>query len=176
MNNRHNAGFDHHDQAPIATDQHRLLVVAPSWSHHANAQADVEPTWEAWPEILGTPPAGALDTGYVSAANLTAVEPRGLAPSIAGGRAPQHQHWSASGAPPLAPPPEASPLVTMADTRPTDIGHALERLRTCTVAPGIGLITEVLGFRPFSRRGLTAAAGAWCLVGWAFNLKRRHGL
>jgi hypothetical protein len=36
----------------------------------------------------------------------------------------------------------------------TEIGQATYRLRKCTVEPVIGLITEVLGFRQFSLRGL----------------------
>ncbi|MEK7442711.1 MAG: transposase, partial [Chloroflexota bacterium] len=47
-------------------------------------------------------------------------------------------------------------------------------LRKCTVEPVIGIIKEVLGFRQFSLRGLAAAAGEWCLVCLAFNLKRLH--
>ena len=42
--------------------------------------------------------------------------------------------------------------------------------------PVIGIIKEVLGFRQFSLRGLTAAADEWCLVCLAFNLKRLHTL
>jgi hypothetical protein len=38
------------------------------------------------------------------------------------------------------------------------------------------IIKEVLGFRQFSLRGLLAAAGEWCLVCLAFNLKRMHTL
>jgi transposase len=177
MKNRHNDGFDQHDKAQIATDQHSVLVVAPSLSNHAHDQAEVEPTVDAWPDILGTPPAGALDTGYFSAANSTALAQRGIAPSIALGREPHHNHWSAYGAQPLAPPPEeASPLVKMADKRPTEIGQAIYRLRKCTVEPVIGIIKAVRGFRQVSRRGLTAAAGEWCLVCLAVNLKRLPGL
>ena len=40
----------------------------------------------------------------------------------------------------------------------------------------IGIIKEVLGFRQFSLRGLSAAAGEWNLVCLAFNLKRLHTL
>ena len=177
MKNSNNDGFDQHDNAQIATDQNSLLVVAHSLSNHANDQAEVEPTLEALPDVLGTPPAGALDTGYFSAANITALEQRGIEPYIAVGREPHHQHWSASCAQPLAPPPEeASPLVKMAYKLRTEIGQAIYRLRKCTVEPVIGIIKEVLGFRQFSRRGLTAAAGEWCLVCLAFNLKRLHVL
>ena len=107
------------------------------------------------------------------AATITAMEQRGIEPYIAVGREPHHQHCSAYGAQPLAPPPEeTSPLVKMAYKLRTEIGQALYRLRTCTVEPVIGSIKEVLGFRQFSLRGLTAAAGDWCLVCLAFNLKR----
>ena len=58
----------------------------------------------------------------------------------------------------------------------TEIGQAIYRLRKLTVEPVIGIIKEVLGFRQFSLRGLSAAAGEWSLVCLAFNLKRLHTL
>ena len=64
----------------------------------------------------------------------------------------------------------------MAYTLQTAMGRAIYRLRKMTVEPVIGLIKEVLGFRQFSLRGLGAAAGEWCLVCLAFNLKRLHVL
>lgn len=173
MKHRHHDGFDQHDKAHIATDHHRGLGLAHAWSNQANEQAAVAPPWAAVPAILGPPPAGARETGDCSAAHMTAWEQRGIAPSSAVGRPPPHTPWAAAGAPPLAPPPEeASPLVKMADTRHPAIGHAMERVRQGTVAPVIGIIKAVLGCRPVSRRGLTAAAGEGCLVGVAFNLTR----
>jgi hypothetical protein len=62
----------------------------------------------------------------------------------------------------------------MAYKLPTKIGQAIYRLRKCTVEPVIGIIKEVMGFRQFSLRGL--AAGEWCLMCLAFNLKRLHVL
>jgi transposase len=177
MKNSTHDGFDQHYNAQVATDQDRLLMVAHALANHANDQAEVAPTLDTLPEALGTPPAGALDTGYVSAANIAALELRGMEPSIAVGRQPHHPHWSAYGAPPPAPPPDdANPLVKMADKLRTEIGQAIYRLRTCTVEPVIGIIKAVLGFRQFSLRGLAAAAGEWCLVCLAFNLKRLHVL
>ena len=58
----------------------------------------------------------------------------------------------------------------------TEIGGAIYRLRKCTVEPVLGIIKDILGFRQFSLRGLQAAAGEWCLVCTAFNLKRLHTL
>ena len=58
----------------------------------------------------------------------------------------------------------------------TEIGRVIYRLRKCTVDPVFEIIKEVLGFRQFSLRGLTGAAGEWCLVCLAINLKRMHTL
>ena len=77
---------------------------------------------------------------------------------------------------PAPPPDDASPTVKMAHQLQTEIGKAIYRLRKCTVEPVIGIIKEILGFRQFSLRGLSAAAGEWGLVCLAFNLKRLHTL
>ena len=58
----------------------------------------------------------------------------------------------------------------------TEIGKAIYRLRKCTVEPVIGIVKDILGFRQFSLRGISAAAGEWGLVCLAFNLKRLHTL
>ena len=55
-----------------------------------------------------------------------------------------------------------------------ELGKAIYGARKCTIEPMIGIIKEVLGFRQFSLRGIHAAAGEWCLVCLAFNLKRFH--
>ena len=54
----------------------------------------------------------------------------------------------------------------------TESGGALYRLRKWTVEPVLGIIKDLLDFRPCSLRGLWAAAGAWGLVCRACNLKR----
>jgi len=76
----------------------------------------------------------------------------------------------------MPPPADASPKVQMAYKLQTEIGRAISRLRKCTGEPVLGLIKDLLGFRPCSLRGLQAAAGEWCLVCTAFNLKRLHAL
>jgi hypothetical protein len=115
-----------HLTMPTSRRTNTVCWVAHALSNPANDQAAVEPTLEALPDVVGTPPAGALAPGSFSAATMTAWEQRGFDPSIAGGREPHHQHGSASGAPPLAPPPEeASPLIQMADKLRTAIGQAM---------------------------------------------------
>jgi hypothetical protein len=170
-------GFDQHYNVQAAVDQESLLIVASALSNPPNDQREAEPTLAALSPRVGTPPAAALDNGYFSPATFQACERRGSDPYIAIGREPHHQSWQTwfdQG--PEPPPADASPKVKMAYKLQTEIGQAIYRLRKCTVEPVIGIIKEVLGFRPFSLRGLVAAAGEWGLVCLAFNLKRWHVL
>jgi len=177
MKNSRDDGFDQHYNAQAAVDQESLLIVATALSNHPNDKQEAEPTLEALPPQLGQPPAGALDNGYWSEANLEAFEARGIEPYIATGRQAHHRSWQTFFAEaPLPPPEDASPVVKMAYKLQTEVGKAIYRLRKCTVEPVIGIIKEVLGFRQFSLRGLATAAGEWCLVCLAFNLKRLHVL
>lgn len=173
MKNSNNAGFDQHYNAEAGVDQGSLLIVAAVLSEHANDKREVEPILDAIPSKLGKPAAAAFDNGFFSADNVAACEKRGITPYIATGREPHHVSWSSFfeelGDPPDA---NATPKEKMAYQLRTEIGQAIYRLRKCTVEPVIGIIKEVLGFRQFSLRGLASAAGEWCLVCLAYNLKR----
>ena len=177
MKNSTNDGFDQHYNVQVAVDQESMLIVAPSLSNHPNDKKEAEPTLEAISPEIGKPTAAALDNGYFSEANVAVFERRGIDPYIATGREPHHKSWRSffNELPePLA--EDASPKTKMAYKLQTEIGQAIYRLRKCTVEPVIGIIKEILGFRQFSLRGLNAAAGEWCLVCLAFNLKRMHTL
>jgi len=177
MKNSTNKGFDQHYNAQVAVDQDCLLIVGHALSNHANDQAEVAPTVASIPPAVGTPKAAALDHGYFSAANIETLEAAGIDPYIATGREPHHQSWAAYfAAAPTPPADDATPTEKMAYKLKTAVGQAIYRLRKCTVEPVIGIIKEVLGFRQFSLRGEMAAAGEWCLVCLAFNLKRLHTL
>jgi hypothetical protein len=177
MKNSTNQGFDQHYNAQVAVDQDSLLIVGESLSNHPNDQAEAEPTLDSIPPEMGTPDAAALDAGYFSAANITLFERRNIAPYIATGRDPHHPSWRERFADPSPSlPDDASPQVKMAYKLKTAIGKAIYSARKYTVEPVIGIIKEVLGFRQFSLRGAPAAAGEWCLVCLAFNLKRLHTL
>lgn len=177
MKNSTNKGVDQHYNPQVAVDQESFLIVANTLSNHPNDQAEAIPTVDAIPAEVGKPQAAALDNGFFSATNIDELEARGIDPYIATGREPHHHSWRAFFAEEPAPPPaDASPRVKMAYKLQTEIGRRIYRLRKCTVEPVIGIIKEVLGFRQFSLRGLAAAAGEWCLVCLAFNLKRLHVL
>lgn len=177
MKNSTDGGFDQHYNAQAAVEQDSFLIVAQGLSNHPNDKQEAVPTLDALAPELGQPDAVALDNGFFSESNVTDIEARGIEPYIATGREPHHQSWRALVAEAPAPPPdEASPKIKMAYKLQTEIGQAIYRLRKCTVEPVIGIIKEILGFRQFSLRGLPAAAGEWCLVCLAFNLKRLHSL
>jgi transposase len=177
MKNSTNKGVDQHYNTQVAVDQASLLIVANTLSNHPNDKGEAIPTVDAIPAEVGKPKAGALDNGYFSANTIAQMEARDIDPYIATGREPHHHSWRAYFAEQPAPPPsDASPIEKMAYKLQTDIGQAIYRLRKATVEPVIGIIKEVLGFRQFSLRGLAAAAGEWCLVCLAFNLKRLHVL
>src|SRR5438128_11646808 len=177
MKNPTDAGFEQDYNAQVAVDQGSLLIVGYALSNHPNDSQEAEPILQAIPSAIGTPEAAALDAGYFGPATLTACARRGIEPYIATGRDPHHPSWHQRfSSLPDSPPEDASALVKMAYKLKTTLGKAIYGARKCTVEPVIGIIKEVLGFRQFSLRGTQAAAGEWCLVCLAFNLKRFHTL
>jgi transposase len=177
MKNSTDDGFDQHYNVQAAVTQATMLIVATSLSNHPNDKQEVEPTVDALSPKLGRLEAAALDNGFFSEANIQALEQRGIEPYIATGREVHHKDVnSLLRQLPEPPPADASLREKMAYKLRTEIGQAIYRLRKCTVEPVIGIIKEILGFRQFSLRGLAAAAGEWCLVCLAFNLKRMHVL
>jgi transposase/sRNA-binding protein len=177
MKNSTDQGFDQHYNVQVAVTQEKLLIVGESLSNHPNDQAEAATTVDSIPMGLGKPNAAALDNGYFSPTNVEAFESRGIEPYIATGGDSHNQSWQERFATePTAPPEDASPKVQMAYKLKTELGKAIYSARKSTVEPVIGIIKEVLGFRQFSLRGELAAAGEWCLVCLAFNLKRLHSL
>jgi hypothetical protein len=154
-----------------------LFIVGNTLSNHPVDTYEAIPTIDAIPPKIGQPKAAALDNSYFAPKNIQEFEARAIDPFIATGREPHHKSWRERFAQTPEPPPDdASPIVKMAYKLQTEIGKAIYGLRKSTVEPVIGIIKEVLGFRQFSLRGLGAAAGEWCLVCLAWNLKRLHRL
>jgi len=175
MKNSTNAGFDQHYNVQAAVEQSSMLIVATSLSNHPNDKQEAEPTLDALSSKLGKPEAAALDNGYFSETNIRLFEQRKIEAYIATGREAHHMDLhTLLGKIPSAPSADASPKEKMAYKLATEIGHAIYRLRKCTVEPVIGIIKEIMGFRQFSLRGLKSVIGEWCLVCLAFNLKRMH--
>lgn len=177
MKNSRDNGFDQHYNAQAAVDQESLLLVGHSLSNHANDTAEVEPTLASIPEPLGPIAAAALDTGFFSEGNLAALAARGIDAYVATGRTPHHCSWQAYFEEAGDPPSEGASLrEQMAYKLRTALGKAIYRRRKCSIEPVFGQIKETMGFRQFSLRGIAAAAGEWCLVCLAYNLRRLHRL
>lgn len=177
MKNSGNQGFDQHYNAQIAVDQRALLIVSNTVSNHPNDQLDALPTIDAIHSQVGKPKRAALDAGYFSLTNIEGLQERQIDPYIATGRQSHRSFWQQVMAQTPDPPAADAPLrLKMAYKLQTEEGKAFYCLRKCTVEPVIGIIKETMGFRQFSLRGLTKAAGEWSLVCLAFNLRRLHVL
>ena len=175
MKNSNNKGFDQHYNVQVAVEQECRLIVGNTLSNHASDREEAIPTVDAIPAQIGKPKAAALDNGYWSPTNVEELQGRGIESFIATGRDSHNQSWRERFAQQPEPPAEdASLIVKMAYKLRTVIGKRIYGLRKSTVEPVIGIIKETLGFRQFSLRGLLAAAGEWCLVCLAYNLKRLH--
>ena len=175
MKNSNNKGFDQHYNVQVAVEQECRLIVGNTLSNHASDREEAIPTVDAIPAPIGRPEAAALDNGYWSPTNVEELQERGVEPFIATGRDSHNQSWRERFAQqPESPAEDASLIVKMAYKLRTVIGKRIYGLRKSTVEPVIGIIKETLGFRQFSLRGLLAAAGEWCLVCLAYNLKRLH--
>ena len=170
-------GFEQCYNGQVAVEHKSRLIVGESLSNHTVDQKEALPTLEAIPAEIGKPDSVCLDAGFFSQDNVVGILAKGIEPYIATGRDPHHQTVQSLLAEVPAPPAEdASPKVKMAYKLKTDLGHAIYKLRKSTVEPVIGIIKEVMGFRQFSLRGLSKAAGEWSLVCLAYNLKRMHVL
>lgn len=177
MKNSTDKGFDQHYNVQVAVDYASRLIVGHTLSNHPTDRGEALPTVAAIPDALGAPEVAVFDAGYWSPNTVAELEQRGITAYIATGRDRHQQSWEARFAQAPEPPPvDARAIVKMAYTLRTAIGKRLYALRKSTVEPVIGIIKEVLGFRQFSLRGLTLAAGEWGLVCLAYNLKRLHTL
>ena len=116
------------------------------------------------------------DTGYFSAANVTACDAKDIVPMLAAKRESHHipvlERFCAD-----APAPETEdPVAKMAHRLGTKKGRALYGLRKQTVEPVFGIIKRVMGWSQMSMRGFEKARGEWSLVTMAWNIKRLHVL
>ena len=172
-------GFEQSYNAQAAVDTQTMLVVALHVSQAPNDKREVAPILakvEALPQVLGQVEVLLADTGYFSAANVTACEAQDIVPMLAVNRESHHipvlQRFAAD-----APAPETDDaVVKMAHRQATKAGRALYGLRKQTVAPVFGIIKRVMGWSQMSMRGLEKARGEWSLVTMAWNIKRLHVL
>ena len=175
MKNGNNKAFEQSYNVQAGVEHESRLIVGNTLSNHPNDKQEGVVTAQAIPTALGKPNAAAMDNGYFSPTQIQGFETMEIDPYIAIGRDGHHRDLRALlEGEPEPPPADADHKVKMAYKLRTEVGQAIYRLRKSTVEPVFGIIKEVMGFRQFSLRGLTAAAGEWNLVCLAYNLKRLH--
>jgi hypothetical protein len=168
-------GFEQCYNAQAVVAAGSLLVVAADVVQATNDKQQLEAMLgriDALPEDLGRPDALLADSGYFSAANVTACEAAGIEPLIAPGRQPHHCSLSDRFAEAPPAPDTPTPVEAMVHRLKTPEGKKLYALRKHTPEPVFGIIKAVLGFRQFLLRGLDHVRGEWNLVTLAWNLKR----
>ena len=168
-------GFEQAFNAQASVDMDTMLIVGAHVSQHPNDKQEVEPALEQLnelPERLGRVKRAALDSGYFSERNTKMLEEHGIEPYIAAGRQSHNLTLEEWMAPEPEPPEHPDAVSAMMHRLKTEAGKAFYAQRKSTVEPVFGIIKEVMGFRRFMLRGLTAVSGEWTLVCIAFNLKR----
>ena len=172
-------GFEQAYNAQAAVAAGSMLVVGHDVVQAANDKQQIEPMLGRFgrlPAALGTLETLLADSGYFSAANVTACADAKIAPLIAMGRERHHRSWRERFAAPPPAPENATPLAAMRHRLATPEGKRLYALRKQTPEPVFGIIKSVIGFRQFSLRGLEKVKGEWSLVTMAWNIKRMFAL
>jgi transposase len=176
---------DHFEQAynaQAAVEVESRLIVGQHVCTAANDKEQLVPTLAAVVPAAGPVAQLLIDSGFVSAAAVQAVEydaqgqPTGIE-VLAAIKREQHGRTVADlekKTDPEAPGAEASFEEKMAHRVATKAGRARYKLRQQTVEPVFGIIKEAMGFRRFSLRGLAKVSLEWTLVTLAYNVRRLH--
>ena len=172
-------GFDQCYYAQAAVDTDSMLIVGNYITQACNDSQQVRPMLAQLQERqheLGKATHFVADTGFFSAANVSACEQAGLVPLIAKRR--EQHHLSVmerfTEPPPLA--ESANAVEPIAHRLQTRSGRAIYALRKQTVGPVFGVIKHVMKFRQFMLRGVRKVGHEWNLVALAWNLKRMNVL
>jgi len=168
-------GFEqcYNAQAAVAADS--LLIVAQDVVQAVNDKQQVEPMLnqiDALPDELGEVDTLLADTGYFSAANVSACAAAGIDPLIAMGRQPHHPPVGELFCDDPLAPENPTPVEAMAHRLKTREGRDLYALRKQIPEPVFGIIKSVMCFRQFLLRGIDKVRGEWSLVTMAWNMKR----
>jgi len=172
-------GFEQCYNAQAVVAAGSLLVVAVEVVQTANDKQQMQPMLNkiaALPDALGQAETLLADTGYFSAAKVTACAAAKIEPLIAMGHRPHHLPLHDRFAAPPPPPANATSVEAMGYRLKTQRGRKLYALRKQTPEPVFGSIKSVLGFRQFLLRGIDRVRGEWSLVTMAWNLKRMFTL
>jgi transposase len=151
--------------AQAAVDAGSQIIVAHSLSASMSDHGQLVPLVDAIEANLGRKPCQAsADSGYLSEANLAALDQRKIEPYIATGRAkhPTETKRKLGGV-----------LTKAMQEKLKQQGWGSPyRLRKQTVEPVFGQIKQARGFRQFLLRGLAKVRAEWALICTAHNLSK----
>ena len=149
--------------AQAAVDGHAQIIVAHQLTPSMSDQSQLVPLIDGIEANLGTKPKQAsADSGYLSEANLAALNAREIDGYIACGRAkhPTADNGRAGG-----------PLTQAMRTKITDGGFETPyRLRKQIVEAVFGQIKQARGFRQFLLRSVEKVRAEWAMICLAHNL------
>lgn len=162
-------GFQQCYNGQLAVDSDFQIIVANRQGRSASDNGQLLPMLTDVEAIVGGIPDHCLaDAGYRNEVDLGVLEARGIDSYISLGRKGKaissidQEHYPAT--------------ARMAEKLSTADGKARYSQRKHVVEAVNGWIKNILGFRQFSLRGLTATQGEWDLVCLALNLRRMRPL
>ena len=159
-------GFVQAYNAQAAVDGAAQIIVAAAVTQAANDKQQLVPLLTQVATNCGaTPAVVSADSGYFSAANVTAPALAGIDLYVAVARQP---HGEAPA--PVPGPADGTAIATMRAKLQTAVGHAVYALRKAIVEPVFGQIKDGRGFRRFALRGRVKAEAEWLLICLTHNL------
>jgi hypothetical protein len=168
-----NEGWDRGGNAQAVANEAQIILAA-DVTDQANDKRQALPMMDQAREDLGAAGvkraigAGLMDSGYYSEENTAEPERRGIAPYVATERLKRHEEI------PPAPrgriPDDRTAKQRMARKLRTKKGREAYAKRKGIIEPIFGRVKQVLGFRPFSSRGLAAMRAEWRLMCAGHNL------
>ena len=160
-------GFEQCYNAQAAVDEGSELIVGADLTNSGSECAMLVPMLDQVECNTGAAVQMLLaDTNYASEAGFKALEDRGTAACVALGREAKQRAIKG----------DLPATRRMARWLRTAQGRAHYRRRKTIPEPVFGWIKQVLGFRSFSLRGMSAVSAEWRLMCTAMNLKRMHRL
>src|ERR1700736_82472 len=160
-------GFEQCYNAQAAVDEASQLIVAAALTNSSNDQPSLVPMIDQIERNTGASPQLVLaDTGYASEEAFRNLEERQQRACVSVARTRNRSR--------LVNAQRYPAFARMAQWMRTPEAAGHYRRRKVIPEPVFGWIKQVLGFRSFSLRGLTAVSAEWRLMCTALNLKRMH--
>ena len=148
----------------VAVDDEARIIVAAALTQSAVDQGQLTPMLEEVAQTTGATPKSVLaDAGYRKEEDFKALEDLGIDAHVALGRGESTGELGKKAGPATQ---------RMHRKRKTKRSQKAYRLRKHIAEPPFGWLKAAMGFRCFSMRGLSKAAGEWNLACMALNLRR----